>query len=71
MGLHWRLARRPKATLNLHRLEDTCLAARLERAGAALSRAQEPPLEGSPPQGSLRRTVYYTLCAVALGQLRS
>lgn len=47
MGLCWRLARRLKATLNLHWLEDTCLAVCILNMLAQL-------IEQSPGASSLR-----------------
>ena len=48
MGLYWRLARRLKATLNLHWIEDTCLVLRISNMLAQLLEhsVQEPPRWG-------------------------
>lgn len=72
-GLCWRLARRLKATLNFHWLEDTCLAVCILNM---LAQLVEPSPGASSlrtrlPEGSRRRSIYQTPYGVALGRLLS
>ena len=74
MGLCWPLARCPKATLNLHRIEDTCLVLRVSNLLAQLLEHRGPgasSLRAWLPDGLLERGMYHTPPGVALRWLLS